>query len=302
MTPAPVIRLHPDDGVLIARSSLPPGMVVADGVTTVERIPGRPQGRDQADRRRRAGAPLRPDHRLCHRSRSRRASTCTRKICGMGDFAKDYAYGVDAKPVPNFRSARDLRGHPPRRRARGDAQLYRHPHLGELQRPCRRHRRRRVQAESIHRRQPAGRFPECRWRGGADPQDRLRHDAGRAAGAAAPDARRLRAACELFRRHRAGAGLRGEPDRRPDAGTEPRRPAARDGHPGSRRHPQDGGGRHRLRAGGADRRQQGEARAGAGERIDGGAAMRRLRRLFRRVGQPGAGRGERSRWCATAAR
>ena len=39
MAPAPVIRLHPDDGVLIARSSLPPGMVVADGVTTVERIP-----------------------------------------------------------------------------------------------------------------------------------------------------------------------------------------------------------------------------------------------------------------------
>ena len=34
MTPAPVIRLHPDDGVLIARSSLPAGMVVAEGVTT----------------------------------------------------------------------------------------------------------------------------------------------------------------------------------------------------------------------------------------------------------------------------
>ena len=39
MAPAPVIRLHPDDGVLIARSSLPPGLVVAEGVTTVERIP-----------------------------------------------------------------------------------------------------------------------------------------------------------------------------------------------------------------------------------------------------------------------
>ena len=39
MAPAPVIRLHPDDGVLIARSSLPAGLVVADGVTTVERIP-----------------------------------------------------------------------------------------------------------------------------------------------------------------------------------------------------------------------------------------------------------------------
>ena len=47
MTPAPVIRLHPDDGVLIARSSLPPGMVVADGVTTVERIPAARRKREQ---------------------------------------------------------------------------------------------------------------------------------------------------------------------------------------------------------------------------------------------------------------
>ena len=34
-----VIRLHPEDAVLIARGSLPSGTVVADGVTTVERIP-----------------------------------------------------------------------------------------------------------------------------------------------------------------------------------------------------------------------------------------------------------------------
>src|SRR3954449_11684328 len=39
MPPPAVIRLHPDDGVLIARSSLPPGTVVADGVTTSDRIP-----------------------------------------------------------------------------------------------------------------------------------------------------------------------------------------------------------------------------------------------------------------------
>ena len=39
MAISPVIRLHPDDGVLIARASLPPGTLVADGVTTVERIP-----------------------------------------------------------------------------------------------------------------------------------------------------------------------------------------------------------------------------------------------------------------------
>ena len=37
------------------------------------------------------------------------------------------------------------------------------------------------------------------------------------------------------------------------------------------------------------------------ERTHGGAAMRRLRRLFRRLRQSGAGRGERSCWCAMAA-
>src|SRR3954453_23914665 len=39
MTPAPVIRLHPEDGVLIARSSLMPGLEVAKGIATTERIP-----------------------------------------------------------------------------------------------------------------------------------------------------------------------------------------------------------------------------------------------------------------------
>jgi len=39
MMPAAVIRLHPDDGVLIARASLPPGAAIAEGVCTIERIP-----------------------------------------------------------------------------------------------------------------------------------------------------------------------------------------------------------------------------------------------------------------------
>ena len=300
MTPAPVIRLHPDDGVLIARSSLPPGMVVADGVTTVERIPA---GHKVAIKPIAVGEPVRRYGQIIGFATAPIApgQHVHTQNCGMGDFAKDYAYRRRRQADAEFRSARDLRRHSPRRRARGDAQLYRHPHLGELQRPCRRHRRRHVQEESVHRRQSAGRFPECRRRGGADPQDRLRHDAGRAAGAAAPHARRLCAACEFFRRRRARAGLRGQPDRRADAGAEARRPPARDGHPGSRRHPQDRGSRRRLRARGADRRQQSEARAGAGQRTDGGAAMRRLRRLFRRIRQSGAGRGERSPGCATAA-
>ena len=254
---------------------------------------GRPQGRDPADRGRRADPPLRPDHRLCHRA-DRAGPACPHAELRHGRFRQGLRLRRRRQADAEFRSARDLRGHPPSRRAGGDPQLYRHPHLGELQRACRRPGRRCLQEESVHRRQSAGRFSQCRRRGGADPQDRLRHDAGRAAGAAAPHARRLCAAREFFRRDRAGAGLRGQPDRRADEGAEARRPPARDGHPGSRRHPQDRGSRRRLRARGADRCQQGQARAGAGERVDGGAAMRRLRRLFRRLRQSGAGRGERS--------
>ena len=50
MAPAPVIRLHPDDGVLIARSSLPAGMVVAAGVATrpsARRMPSKVAGRSK---------------------------------------------------------------------------------------------------------------------------------------------------------------------------------------------------------------------------------------------------------------
>ena len=219
----------------------------------------------------------------------------------MGDFAKDYAFGVDVKPDAELRPAGDLRGHPPSRRAGGDPELYRHPHLGELQRPCRGPRRRRLQEESVHARQSAGGFSQRRRRGGADPQDRLRHDAGRAAGAAAAHARRLRAACQFFRGDRPGPGLRGQPDRRPDDRAEARRTFARDGHPGSRRHPQDRRGRRRLRARGADRREQGEARAGAGERVDGRACNAAAPTAIR--ASPPIRRSARRAicWCGTAA-
>src|SRR3979411_2552524 len=101
MAPAPVIRLHPDDGVMIARSSLPAGMVVADGVTTVERIPAghkvaiKPIAVGEAVRRYGqiigfATIPIAPGQHVHTQN------------CGMGDFAKDYAYGVDVTPTPNF--------------------------------------------------------------------------------------------------------------------------------------------------------------------------------------------------------
>src|SRR5918994_2200530 len=101
MTPAPVIRLHPDDGVLIARSSLPPGLLVADGITTVERIPA---GHKVAIKPIAVGEPVRRYGQIIGFATV--AITPGQHVhtqnCGMGDFAKDYAYGVDVKPVPNF--------------------------------------------------------------------------------------------------------------------------------------------------------------------------------------------------------
>src|SRR3979411_52155 len=101
MAPAPVIRLHPDDAVLIARSSLPPGMVVAEGVATGEGIPAghrvatRPIAGGDAIRRYGqvigfATVPIEPGQHVHTQN------------CGMGDFAKDYAYGIDVTPTPNF--------------------------------------------------------------------------------------------------------------------------------------------------------------------------------------------------------
>ena len=207
---------------------------------------GRSQGCDPAHCRGRADPPLRPDHRLCHRANHAGPARSHPEL-RHGRFRKRLRLRRRREAGAEFRSARDLRGHPPSRRAGGDPQLYRHPHLGELQRPCRGPGRRCLQEESVHARQSAGGFSQCRRRGGADPQDRLRHDAGRAAGAAAADARRLCAACEFFRGDRAGAGLRGQPDRRADDRAEARRPPARDGHSGGRRHPQDRGSRRCLR-------------------------------------------------------
>src|SRR5216683_1054774 len=101
MAPAPVIRLHPDDGVLIARSSIPTGTVVADGVTTVERIPA---GHKVAIRPIEVGEPIRRYGQIIGFATAPIApgQHVHTQNCGMGDFAKDYAFGVDVKPVPNF--------------------------------------------------------------------------------------------------------------------------------------------------------------------------------------------------------
>ena len=147
--------------------------------------------------------------------------------CEMGDFAKDYAYGVDAKPTDYVRSRRRRS----RASAAPDGRVATRNYIGILtsvncSRPCRRAGRRHVPAQPVHRRRSAGRLSERRRRRRADPQDRLRHDRGRAAARAAAHAGRLCAAPEFLPCHRAGPRLRGEPDRRPDGGTAAGRTAS----------------------------------------------------------------------------
>jgi altronate hydrolase len=98
MARPPVIRLHPDDGVVIARATLLPGTPVAEGVVAVGRIPA---GHKVAVRPHAVGEPIRRYGQII--------GFATAPIglgehvhvhnIGMGDFAKDYAYGVDATPT-----------------------------------------------------------------------------------------------------------------------------------------------------------------------------------------------------------
>src|SRR5437868_9399236 len=96
-----VIRLHPADTVAIARATLLPGVPVADGVTATQRIP---PGHKIALRRIEHGERILKYNQII--------GLATRAIApgehvhvhnmGMGDFDKDYAYGVDVKPTEYF--------------------------------------------------------------------------------------------------------------------------------------------------------------------------------------------------------
>src|ERR1700710_2845821 len=101
MAAAPVIRLHPEDGVLIARASLPPGLVVADGAPTVERIPA---GHKVAVRPIATGEPIKRYGQIIGFATTPIAPGQHVHVqnLGMGEFSKDYAYSVDVKPTPNI--------------------------------------------------------------------------------------------------------------------------------------------------------------------------------------------------------
>lgn len=98
VTQPPVIRLHPEDGVVIARMVLPPGTTVAPGVRTEKRVPA---GHKIAIRAHAKGEAVRRYGQVI--------GFATRDIApgewvhveeiAMGDFSRDYAFGADLKPT-----------------------------------------------------------------------------------------------------------------------------------------------------------------------------------------------------------
>ena len=282
------IRLHPADNVVVARMDILPGTKVEGEVAAATRVPPGPQDPDPRGQAGRAAAQVQPDHRLCHRGHDARHAHPHAQL-RHGRLRARLCL-LRRRPADRLHHAgRDLHGLSPRRRPRGDAQLHRHRHHGELlgrdQPHDRGQARAAARAVSQHRRRRA-----------ADPWRRLRHGGVRPRdGRAAPHARGLHAPSQHGGGGGAGPGLRDQPDRRPDERRriEGRAEADPHGHPGRGRRLQDRDARRRLPEGAAARGQRRQARADPGQRIDPGAAVRRIGRLFRHLGQSGAGRGGR---------
>jgi altronate hydrolase len=105
----PVIRLSNEDGVVIARIAIPEGTTVAEGVTTKRRIP---PGHKIATRAHGTGEAIRRYGQIIGFATEAIAPGDWVHVhnCAMGDFAKDYAWGVDAKPTPMITPAATFMG------------------------------------------------------------------------------------------------------------------------------------------------------------------------------------------------
>lgn len=98
ITQPPVIRLHAEDGVVIARVALPPGTPVAPNIAARVRIP---PGHKVATRGHAPGEAVRRYGQIIGFATDAIAPgdwVHTHNLA-MGDFARDYAYGVDARPT-----------------------------------------------------------------------------------------------------------------------------------------------------------------------------------------------------------
>src|SRR5580658_5147686 len=109
MPPPPVIRLTPDDNVVIARVTLLPGTPLGDGAAAIQRIPA---GHKAAVRTIAKGEAIRRYGRIIGFASTDISPGQHVHVqnCEMGDFAKDYAYGVDAKDTAYFEPPATFQG------------------------------------------------------------------------------------------------------------------------------------------------------------------------------------------------
>jgi len=109
MAPPVVIRLHDQDSVVIARATLLPGIEVAPGIAAAQRIPA---GHKVAVRPIAQGEPIRRYGQIIGFATATITPGAHVHVhnTGMGDFSRDYAWGVDAKPTDYFNAPATFMG------------------------------------------------------------------------------------------------------------------------------------------------------------------------------------------------
>jgi altronate hydrolase len=108
-TVGPVVQLHPDDDVVIARHQLVAGMRIRSSLAVRGLIPA---GHKLAIRSIEAGAPVRRYGQIigfATRAIEAGEHVHTHNLA-MGDFDRDYAFGADAKPAPTVAEAARFMG------------------------------------------------------------------------------------------------------------------------------------------------------------------------------------------------
>ena len=293
MAPPSVIRLHPDDGVVIARATLLPGTPVAAGVAAAERIPA---GHKVAVRSIAAGEAVRRYGQIigfasCAIAPGQHVHV---QNCEMGDFAKDYAFGVDAKPTDYANTPATFDGI-----RRPDGRVATRNYIGILTSVnCSAHVAGLI--ADVFRRNPfTGDDPLAEFPN-VDGVVALTHKTGCGMTESEP-LRVLRRTLAGYARHANFShvvvlGLGCEVNQIRGLMQEQRltdriRNMDIQSMGGTRKTVEAG---VAIRQGGSGRSEPGAPRTGAGERADGGAAMRRFGWILRRVSQSRARCGERS--------
>jgi len=122
----PFLKLHAGDEVVVARTTLLEGTEIAPGVFTRVRIPA---GHKAAVGPVAAGAAVRRYGQII--GFATQAIEAGEHVhvhnLGMGDFARDYAYGVDARPTPRANAERSFQGI-----RRGDGRVATRNYIGIL--------------------------------------------------------------------------------------------------------------------------------------------------------------------------